>query len=168
MRILFFLLFLAPVTACLGLMIRVWFGLQELHSRLSGLGVSDHSLQPDSGDLGLDHTSNRSILTDSDQLNSLVWTGINSNILKKILKYHEPKINLQRGLLCNLIFNIHFIIFYFPRLVSRFSALGDGPGWCRTANTLTIHTLLPIFIFILSNLLEILFKTINYCQVQLH
>ena len=59
MRILFFLLFLAPVSACLGLMIRVWFGLQELSSRLAGLGVSDHSLQPDSGDLGLEHTSNR-------------------------------------------------------------------------------------------------------------
>ena len=52
MRALFFLLFLAPVVACLGLMVRVWWSLQDLHSRLTGLGLSDRSLHQD-------HPSNR-------------------------------------------------------------------------------------------------------------
>ena len=47
MRLLFLLLFLAPVMVCLGLMVRVWFGLQSLHSRLTGLGMSERSLQQD-------------------------------------------------------------------------------------------------------------------------
>ena len=66
MRILFFLLFLVPVAACLGLMIRVWFGLQELHSRLAGLGLSADSLQPHAGpgqmELVMGQASSRSAL----------------------------------------------------------------------------------------------------------
>ena len=50
MRLLFLLLFLAPVLVCLGLMVRVWFGLQSLHSRLTGLGMSERSLQQDRGE----------------------------------------------------------------------------------------------------------------------
>ena len=47
MRLLFLLLFLAPVLACLGLMVRVWCRLQSLRTRLTGLGMSERSLQQD-------------------------------------------------------------------------------------------------------------------------
>ena len=126
MRILFFLLFLAPVSACLGLMIRVWFGLQELSSRLAGLGVSDHSLQPDSGDLGLEHASNR-------------FGPRFTNI-----KCHELQIEFSEKIYK---FDIHFIH------ISGIKGLmlGDGLGWRGSANTLTIYSHLPIFIFTFSN-----------------